>query len=918
MKQWMMKQWSDLMAPLALLTLVACPGPGPTPTNRFSLTFDPVKPVAAQGGNVNITVQITRTNGFTQPVTLLLEGAPSGVTGTFDPNPAPGDASNLRLEVPKSLATRQYTITVKGTAGDDSHTASTELSVSGPVPASTATVDTTIKPTIPQLKPLADGQPRPVVALMDAKGHQMDFVENEIVLLSDNPGEVNAFITRWKGSLLKTIAPPTGSAGEVKTIYHIRMNPDAADTSALPADLQELDPARRGDLRLSSQGALKLLAATVHEKVGGVQAGLNMVFQGQQTPFFEDLNIQEGALKANSNPIGQDSRNATAWPYMASGTVQNINVADAWRALERAGKLGNTVKVAVIDGGFFPPNSNNPDPTQSDWPRFVADADEINNVNEVNCGSNPCPRHGSDVSMALAGRAGNNRGPAGPGAPVTQLLLLEQYGDGVSALASIVEAVNEGARIINMSFGAPIPAVGALADTVSSAVTTIAFASDAVLFASAGNNGQDVDAEDCFGAICWEEEAWVPCESAGVICVGGLQDNSNSRATNSNFGSKDVDIFGPFCVYVGETELREVKCGTSFSSPFVAGVAALMRAANPSLSSAQVVDILLSTAHTTGSPPRRVVNAFGAVQEALGGNVPPFLAITKPDPTGFGDDRNTFDFEAVVKDFEPGCCTFFWTSNLDGTMSTNRTVTRTLSNGQHIITINAKDDGDITVSRSITLNVNNRLPEVTLTPPNLNAFYLNGSYTFTAQATDFGVSLPCSSISWSSSAAADGVSGTGCSQTITLKSLGNRTITVTATDQEGSKATASSQINAINPPPSGPPQVQITSPDQGARIPYSTDEIRLAYRVTSDPGCSGTCNYNVVWKFRQGSAEKLVSPKTGVQAGFIYFYFRWEDYFPLPGCGQPDREGNLTLEVTDPEGLTGKHTVTIYQPGCPG
>ncbi|MEZ4270450.1 MAG: S8/S53 family peptidase [Myxococcota bacterium] len=53
-----------------------------------------------------------------------------------------------------------------------------------------------------------------------------------------------------------------------------------------------------------------------------------------------------------------------------------------------------------------------------------------------------------------------------------------------------------------------------------------------LVFASAGNDGADVDAEDCFIG-CWEGAYRVPCEAPGVICVGGLTHNSTSKDPSS-------------------------------------------------------------------------------------------------------------------------------------------------------------------------------------------------------------------------------------------------------------------------------------------------------------------------------------------------------------------------------------------------
>ena len=58
--------------------------------------------VYVPGGTVPIT--ISRTGGFTGPVTLKLDSVSAGFTGTFTPNPAPDGTATLQLNVPASYA----------------------------------------------------------------------------------------------------------------------------------------------------------------------------------------------------------------------------------------------------------------------------------------------------------------------------------------------------------------------------------------------------------------------------------------------------------------------------------------------------------------------------------------------------------------------------------------------------------------------------------------------------------------------------------------------------------------------------------------------------------------------------------------------------------------------------------------------
>ena len=89
-------------------------------------------------------------------------------------------------------------------------------------------------------------------------------------------------------------------------------------------------------------------------------------------------------------------------------------MAEAWRALDLAGRLvPGSVKVAILDMGFEP-DADTPD----GWTAVsnVLLTEPTGTENQQGCGS-PCPWHGTNVMSAAFAVPGNGFGSAGPAGP---------------------------------------------------------------------------------------------------------------------------------------------------------------------------------------------------------------------------------------------------------------------------------------------------------------------------------------------------------------------------------------------------------------------------------------------------------------------------------------------------------------------
>jgi subtilisin family serine protease len=219
--------------------------------------------------------------------------------------------------------------------------------------------------------------------------------------------------------------------------------------------------------------------------------------------------------------------------------------------------------------------------------------------------------------------------------------------------------------------------------------------------------------------------------SAGPIGVGVLIYTGYDFVTSinkdpgSNYGDGHVDIWGPYSMWLGPDPSEPendatIKFGTSYSSPYVAGVAALVWAANPSLDASQVWDFLRKEAHTSRNVlVNRIVNARGAVASALGGSTPPYVRITSPEEGAtFSRGSQAIPLNAEVDDLEGDIESIVWSSNRDGAVAEGAfTSTNDLSVGTHELTVTVTDSTDLSIAQTVTISVKNDPPEVEIISP---------------------------------------------------------------------------------------------------------------------------------------------------------------------------------------------------------
>lgn len=701
-------------------------------------------------------------------------------------------------------------------------------------------VDPSVQPRV-EFIPFIEGDgERPVASIADDRGRQVDFVEDEVILTLDDRDELSAIVERLNGVVLKEIDPTEHGAPEDTPLFVlVRIDPSETDPSVLRELILSGEGENARQHRVSSQKGLDALTAMALESFEhGTELGANFLFT------YDGLSERE-TLEGAGSRAGY-SRNAFELPYMNRGSVQDIGAAEAARMVRDAGRVPSgldKVDFLIMDGGFL---------NIDDYPDAeIIPRGRFSRPNPNSCsGGSDCFWHGTNVASAALGIFDDGIGAAGPASEVVRPIFVQSPNPNLwdyleYIFDTIPTALGHFPEIVNISASGSIPA-GLCLTGLCHAVDVIGAsvrAANILVFASAGNDGANVDAEDCFIA-CWEEEYRVPCEAPGVICVGGLGFDDDRKAGGSAWGRKQressdsVDIYAPYSIFVHDTpDDRTItppstnavlKSGTSFSSPFTAAVGALIKAADPTLDAGQIWQVMAETAHRSSRiNVHRWVDAYSAVHRALGDAAPPYVRILQPT----ADSTYVLGASAVPLscdvDDPDGMETVevTWSSDLDGYITDHEfSSTTRLREGEHVLSCTVSD-GTYTITRQTTVRVGNVAPTIAITNPDPegeNRFYQGQPIGLSARVYDANDNADLSTFRWSVSQDVTILgggtvpltywSGTDVEDVIESGSLHTGVFTLTASveDTRGLRAIDSITIEVLEDPAGGnlPPSVR--------------------------------------------------------------------------------------------------------------
>lgn len=245
--------------------------------------------------------------------------------------------------------------------------------------------------------------------------------------------------------------------------------------------------------------------------------------------------------------------------------------------------------------------------------KFLSDGNAwINDAKDLyfRTNTNPIPLddngHGTMVSGIIGAEANNNMGIAGISHGVKIMPLKVSGSNGSLNIDNVTEAikyaVDNGARIINMSFGYPSHLVSNESNLALKAVIESAYHNNVALIAAAGNDGGT--------------EPYFPASYDHVISVGSL--DKNFQVSRQSQNNSFVDVTAPGEQIMTTTPTYKVPLNnefnidlnygyghaTSMAAPIVSGIIALVMSLDPEITPDEIESFIKRTSDDLGIPGR--------------------------------------------------------------------------------------------------------------------------------------------------------------------------------------------------------------------------------------------------------------------------------------------------------------------------
>lgn len=236
-------------------------------------------------------------------------------------------------------------------------------------------------------------------------------------------------------------------------------------------------------------------------------------------------------------------------------------------------------------------------------PRAEFVGDDYDNYDERYYGNNnyegPDAQHGTHVAGIIAGYPQGKEVQYGVAHNVAKIMSVRVVPNGderdKDVANAIRYAVDNGARVLNMSFGKPVsPGITHVWEAIQYAQSK-----GVLLIKAAGNENEDLFEHPAYPTNFKSTNDEAPFVDNMIVVGASTNDNMNLKADFSNFNRKMVTLFAPgdkiySTVPDGKYEYLQ---GTSMAAPVVAGAAAVLLAYMPNLTPTQVIESLVRTSN---------------------------------------------------------------------------------------------------------------------------------------------------------------------------------------------------------------------------------------------------------------------------------------------------------------------------------
>lgn len=238
-------------------------------------------------------------------------------------------------------------------------------------------------------------------------------------------------------------------------------------------------------------------------------------------------------------------------------------------------------------------------------PRKEIVGDNYDDYSEKNYGNNhyegPDAKHGTHVAGIIAGLPNGSEPQYGVASRVAKIMTVRAVPDGderdKDVANAIRYAVDNGAKILNMSFGKPVsPGKNVVWDAFKYAESK-----GVLLVKAAGNENEDIAEHQYFPTNFKSTSDEKPFVNNMIVVGSNTNDANALKSSFSNYNKKMVDVFAPgseiySTVPDGKYEYLQ---GTSMASPVVAGASAVLLAYMQNLKPEQIIESLVNTTNAS-------------------------------------------------------------------------------------------------------------------------------------------------------------------------------------------------------------------------------------------------------------------------------------------------------------------------------